>query len=637
MDAAGATPPSAPADTSGADGGGDASHCDDYDYSDATTASDIIRLLDRAVADARTSAFIALGEIDEARRNARAASEVVKRFLPRHSGLSIKGVGSVSPSSGSQLMLNGNNSTTAKSLLSSPRLSLSASASSSSTPRRAVPISPRSPSFAVNGGTTSPRHFTPLFLSGSSSLKRKNGSSSPASTTWNATAPSGNTFFSPTSSEAAIAAESLVHRQRAEELVALTIELDRATQALEAEQLRHDETKAALQRAKSKATDLESQMGQLLSDVETHRDASGRQADVLEQELAHARMRVEAAEEDANLALEIAKENDERREQVEAQLATANARVEELEAQVASLSRARANPPRPPPPPPPPPPPLPPSPSTHDNGGAAQHGETVSHQPGAPTSLPKVVRFAEDSLPPPSPLGEESPRDHPRPPSTARPDRLLVASGRALLKHRSVGGSSSASALDEVDFDAIEERRKRLRERVKQLEEQAASPTFSTASLSSATSFASPSPRKDNNDPGRPPLSNTPLDVATRDAAIRATARLLQISGRRLGLTGRWWNDAAAPLGGEAESTAASPSGTNKESPAASAASSFASSSPLIPLETLMRHYCTSVEVRCWFQPDSSRRCPARCHLLTLTIFDWGRSWWTRRIGKSWS
>jgi hypothetical protein len=80
-----------------------------------------------------------------------------------------------------------------------------------------------------------------------------------------------------------------------------------------------------------------------------------------------------------------------------------------------------------------------------------------------------------------------------------------------------------------------------------------------------------------------------------REAMIRGAVALLKASGRRLGLSGRWWNEGSAdPASTPRRRAAGSAAGTPESS---ASLSDRANTSHDWALETLTRHYCTSVEV----------------------------------------
>lgn len=462
---------------------------EDFSLSDA---AEIIKTIDTAFDEASSSAITAASEAEEARKNARAASELARKFM-------------AAGTTSSQYV---------------PSTNYSYGRGLSSPPRTTTWHSNRrSPSSRSN-----PR------INGSGGLSHNNNMRK-------------------------------VVEAKTEEIVALSLELDRMKLSLETEQMAHDETKSALAQAKAKNTILEQQIDRLLAEMETQRERGGRKVDALEREVAHARMRVEAAEEDAEVALDLAKESYQSREQLEKVLQQALEQNEQLRDQLASgspsvLSSQESLVAKPPP--------LAPPESVQPSGDSTADVRRS----------PKIVRFADEPtvlsidtlqhneapstdgavVPPPPPLDAMPGKD--------KPPRSLVSSGRDLLQ-RSLGSSSTTSpkegetsALMERVFESAADRRQRLKDRLKSLTVDVGLPTPSSVSSSGSAS------------PPRSFYSESGITGASEEAC-RNAANLIKKSGRRLNLSGRWWSEGAgqAPL-----------SSTH--------------------LETLTRHYCTSVEVR---------------------------------------
>jgi hypothetical protein len=77
----------------------------------------------------------------------------------------------------------------------------------------------------------------------------------------------------------------MLAQAHAEDILSLSLELERTKQRLESEQMAHDETKSVLEQSKAKNRLFEAQMEKMLSDMETQRESGGRNVDMLEEEL----------------------------------------------------------------------------------------------------------------------------------------------------------------------------------------------------------------------------------------------------------------------------------------------------------------------------------------------------------------
>jgi len=100
-------------------------------------------------------------------------------------------------------------------------------------------------------------------------------------------------------------------------LLSLGLELERCQRDLAEEKEAHQVTQEALQTAKTQAKQYAAEVQDLLRQQETLREEMGRRNDELERELNTTKQRLEAAEQDANLALELATNNNAAREEME--------------------------------------------------------------------------------------------------------------------------------------------------------------------------------------------------------------------------------------------------------------------------------------------------------------------------------
>jgi hypothetical protein len=409
-----------------------------------TAAADLIRSIDHAFAEQNSKSVDAARDAEEARRNARIASELARRYR----------IGS-SPRAGDVFTFHtgadGN-------FFSDASLEVNGS-----------------DYYASHGHANGRQKPSPDSESDTSPGKQKNG-----------------TFTSPSDRSV---------KSHAEDALSISLELERVKRSLHSEEMAHDETRSALAQARAKNAQLETQLDRMDNIMETQREGSGRTIDAMEHELDRAGIRVELAEEDAQLALDLAKSNAESRVQLEEWLGKA---LEELEV-------------------------------------LREHVHTME------ATKPKhAVHFADS----PTFFAESPPARSHADFSADQPARSMISAGRQILQ-RSLGAGSDDDSMPFVSVSPSQsaERRRRLVDRLKTSEEQKVYFLDSAGSTKDQSGQASVSARK------------------TLDAC-RNAARILKQSGERLNLSGRWWKET---LDGEFDGA---------------------------HLETLTRHYCTSVEVR---------------------------------------
>lgn len=441
-------------------------------------AADLIQILDTAYADMNSFAADAARDAEDARRNARAASEIARRYQNRSYPKSHSPFGSsISSPPGTPRsrdreakQLEGN----------SPERS----------PRHGDPHA--SPLSAVT-----PQHRNTPLNPDSSGRKRK-------------------TYNTPSSTER-------LAQSHAEDVLSLSLELERAKQACKSEKKAHENTKASMLELQYKNKSLEKQIGKLMQDLEKQRNDMQLKIDSLEEELAYSKRQTEAAEEDAQAALDIAKESSLKREQMEAWLQSSLQEVSMLRAQVED---ADAN-----------------------IEGAHIESETKTNitdesVPEPSMETPKrSVRFADspDMLQPVNANEEDTTVETPKPGGTTAvhgatpgtgPSRSMVAAGRQLLR-RAMAQSEGENvcAILELTPAKSAERRQRLRQRLLSLEDE---PIV-------------PSPLHPNSSPNRiqDALNEKPtIESITAMNALeenQAVAQLLKESGKRLELEGPWF------------------------------------------------------------------------------------------------
>jgi hypothetical protein len=280
-------------------------------------------------------------------------------------------------------------------------------------------------------------------------------------------------------------------RAHIEDVLSITIELEKVKHALESEQMKHDETKSDLLQAKSKNSQAESQIEKLLNDMETNRENDARKIRELEEELRIVQFRERAAEEDAQIALDLAKENVENRQKVEAWLQKALDEIQLLREHVFRLE-------------------------TQDIQEMKIETNAVVHSNRGEMET-RRERYNVATI--------QSITEIPN----SKPSQALVTAGKEiaqrLMNQKPVSIDESIRAAADIS--------RRLRNRLKSFEEEDAYFETYNGNNTPVNSPARRSPRRD--------LGSAveALDVC------RKSADVLKESGRRLHLTGRWWTGTA--------------------------------------------------------------------------------------------
>jgi hypothetical protein len=376
------------------------------DNASLTAAADLIRTLDSAFAEMSSLSVCAAKDAEDARRNARAASEMARRYTAR--------------------------------------------------------------SFPLNPELSPPATTTSALLS---RPEMRNDMSSPNRKRKNQLLPS--------------SAERLA-QSHAEDVLAVSLELERTKQDLENERREHDQTRMAYTEHRTKNKQLEAQMEKLLADMEKQREDHGRLVDSMQDQLARAKVRVDAAEEDALAAIDLASNAATSKQEIESWLQQALEEVTLLREQLESI-----------------------------------HGNARSGTVATPKK--NSVRFAESptivTVPNRDGVSGMQPPPSPPPPlpSVSSPARSMVAAGRNLLAAvRSPESKMHAIALTP---QKSAERRQLLRDRLKALDEDVVVP---------------PTPK---------PSPKIGVDMGLSQKAMdtcHTVAKILKDSARKLKLAGRW-------------------------------------------------------------------------------------------------
>ncbi|CAB9527993.1 expressed unknown protein [Seminavis robusta] len=281
-----------------------------------TAAAELIHTLDTAAAQANAATAATALDAEKARISARTAAEIVRRYTtgshPRE-GTAFDDAGPLSP----QLKLQHHASTPVAISAGRAPMSMSINTSSffSSTADNHSQTDNTNNNHNSNNGSKTPN--------GNNNNNNHRTAITPMKYHFPKTPPS---------------TASLIANSHVEDSLSLSLELERAKQALEGERMAHDETKNILAEERSKKNLVLQKLQRLESNMETQRETIGRSEDALEEELERTRFRMEAAEEDAQLALDFAKESQEGREKCEEMLEEAMAEIQSLREQLENMA-----------------------------------------------------------------------------------------------------------------------------------------------------------------------------------------------------------------------------------------------------------------------------------------------------------
>lgn len=215
-----------------------------------------------------------------------------------------------------------------------------------------------------------------------------------------------------------------IAQSHADEILALSIELEKAKQDLKSEQKKHMQTKTKLEDSELKLSDFQNENETLKERIGTDTVALQATEAEYEKKLANSKFLLEAAEEDAQLALELAQESTEERDEIDQLLKKALRELQDLK----NLSSDK-----------------------------------------------RMVRFADHKPPPPPPKPVPSTPLESRVFDTMSPahsstPRAMVSAGRQLLR-RSIGTPDQEIVNLELSPKKSAERRRRLRQRLMQTED----------------------------------------------------------------------------------------------------------------------------------------------------------------------
>ena len=280
-------------------------------------------------------------------------------------------------------------------------------------------------------------------------------------------------------------------QSHAEDVLSLSLELERTKQELENERMAHDHTRSALTEHKSKHVQQEGQIQKVLSDLETSREKHAREMQNLKEDLTRANRRVQAADEDAQLALDLAKGNADSREQLEVWLQRALHEVQTLRDQLDCIGVSPGS--------------ILPTKKKKQHVHFAESPTVVTvpnrHTINTMDGLPSLL------LPPPPP---KSPRS-------------MVAAGRHLLQKYNPPSTPHPVVTIALTPNKSAERRQKLRDRLRAAGEDIPSPLQTPVKNS-------------------PSVNGIDMGMATKAMEVcHNVASLIRESGLRLDLPGHWW------------------------------------------------------------------------------------------------
>ena len=419
-------------------------------------AADLIRTLDSACTDMNTSAATAARDAEEARRNARAASEMVRNMLQHHPNGSANNNDDEFLLDTSYISTASSATTTASDMLPSP-------------PRRRPVVRPPPPSQKLPSVTTASEDAA------------------------NTNMPNGST-----AARSVLTSKPLrrLAEANAEDVLSLSLELERTKHQHETEVLAHEDTRDALETAEHKNQQLQQQIDTLTQTLQQERQQHTVTVDTILRDLQVAKQLTSAAEEDAAAAIELAQENAANGEQLERWLSRALQEIQELREHVVATTGEHSNDT---------------TTASEDWNVSLVLKQQHQRQAMSPSRNNKTVRFVEE---------EDAQDDHPPPDvqSPSHPLRGMVAAGRQLLLQKRNSPERPGHPVRSPRASA--ERRRRLRSRLESLE------------LSS--------PDRQERVEG-PSASRLGASVESLDVC-RHTCRILKESGMRLKLSGRWWS-----------------------------------------------------------------------------------------------
>ncbi|KAL3902340.1 MAG: hypothetical protein SGARI_005884, partial [Bacillariaceae sp.] len=307
-------------------------------------AATLIQTLEIAQTEMTSFAADAARDAENARRNARAAQEIARRYQNRSypkvkssfDDINVSALSRKSTKITKTATSIGNNN-------DNSRLTIhSTTASTAVTPR---PKPPKMKTFYSHQGPQDERHddVKQDILAITAELKtpperhaenggKKRVSSANTERDSLQSQPTNTTIERKTRGFQTASSVERIAQHHADELLQLSLELEKTKQALKSEQRQHQDCKMAFGSMQSKAKSLEQQNQKLLEQLQEEKRISAQRVSSLEHDLEESLSKVQAAEEDAELALDLAKESSEEKKQMEDELESALNEIEKLKA-----------------------------------------------------------------------------------------------------------------------------------------------------------------------------------------------------------------------------------------------------------------------------------------------------------------
>jgi len=361
-------------------------------------------------------------------------------------------------------------------------------------------------------------------------------------------------FKSPTSFER-------IAQHHADDVLQLTLELERTRQALKLEQRSHRECQASLASVRSKKKKFENVNQKLVEKHEKEQEESRTQVSNLEKELEFSRLRLQAAEEDAQLALDLAKDSAEQRDKIEESFLKAKKEIKMLKEDLDDKLRIV-------------------------NVGSPKRNVHFADEDSDTVIVSNSTPTATQS------------KEKPHIVATTRrenaPPRSMIAAGRQLLLRRNMSPQNAVLRL-ELSPTKSAERRQKLYRRLNCHLNGDGDEDVGVMLLPSSPSRMPSSPTPGNSLAIRGDTSSSMNSTVTKKTLeeYHTAVKILQISGKRLDLNGYWWRDNGTPI---------------------------QSHNP-IQIDVMTRQYCQNVEFKIVRQQKDINQLESLCGYLEKKLF----------------
>eukprot|EP00956_Cyclotella_meneghiniana_P032946 scaffold92322_cov22-Cyclotella_meneghiniana.AAC.1 len=386
----------------------------------------------------------------------------------------------------------------------------------------------------------------------------------------NATTPkAGTTTATTTSTSATTNHHTTLESSNAEDVLTLSLELERVRTQLATTTQHLSTSQSHISTLQSHNAHLQSELHRLHSELEEEREHNSNAVSSLQSKLQDEITRANAAEEDAAIALELAKDATNAKEECEEYL---NRSVEEIDAwkgRCEGLERELLN---------------------------CQQQQMLNENQVEEEEDVKKVRFADESesggIPPPPPTTPSAKPWTSTPVTTPQitPNKSSIASGRAYLYRHSPKKSPYKEQVQDL-LKRTAETRRLLKEQImsspssKQLPSSLALVTTSTTTMNTTNAPSSLLPREGSK------LSLNEDGFASRQgAACRSVGKMIRDSGCRLKLNGKWFDNNTTA------SSSNTTNGNNNDNNEGQHQQSSLVIEGVAELECMVKEYCSTVE-----------------------------------------